>query len=70
MPHLLSKPFRTRAAALKESRAFFPGFGGTDDERALPWGDGFVALASKNASSAAFDVFHGAKGAATRRQLF
>ena len=72
--HLLEKPFATRAAALKHSKRAFPGFSGNDNERAVPYAGGFVALvrlAASNYPPVLGDVFEGAKGgAAMRRQLF
>ena len=72
--NLIEKPFKTRAAALKRSKSAFPGFRGSDDERAVPYAGGFVALvrlAASNMLPVLGDVFEGAKGmAATRRQLF
>ena len=73
MNHLLTKPYKTRAAALKASKSVLGNRNLTDDERVLAIPGGFAALAGFGRMNgdlyAPADVFHGAVGAATRRQL-
>ena len=53
------------------SPATLASVGLTEDDRALQWGKGWVSLQSVNhMRGRAGDVFQGAKGAATRRQLW
>lgn len=73
--HLLTKPFASRAAALRYSEKMLPSarlaaYGLTDACRVLPVAGGFAALFDPRADGVrSGDVFHGAKGAATRRQI-
>ena len=51
MDHLLTKPYASRAAALRASRgcvspATLASVGLTEDDRALQWGKGWVSLQS------------------------
>ena len=73
--HLLTKPFASRAAALRYSERLLhstrlAAYGLPEACRVLPVAGGFAALAAPRADGVrSGDVFHGARGAATRRQI-
>ncbi len=75
MSHALTKPFPSRAAARRYAEQFLPParlavYGLTDNDTVLRVSGGWAALfrpAPDGDRDA--DVFHGAKGAATRRQI-
>lgn len=73
--HMLTKPFTSRKMALAYSvKMLHPtrlaAYGLAESDRVLVVVGGFAALFNPRADGVRIgDVFHGAKGAATRRQL-
>lgn len=73
--HLLKKPFRTRAAALSYSMKMLhptrlAAHGLAETDRVIEVDGGFAALFNpRSDGNRSGDVYHGVKGAATRRQL-
>jgi hypothetical protein len=73
--HALTKPFATRAAARRYSAQFLPPvrlavYGLTDADTVLPVSGGWAALFRPAPDGDRDgDVFHGVRGAATRRQI-